>query len=136
MTIHFASRILLILAVAATPFAAAASDDPPALDPDAHVAAVKTIIEAYGAEDQKAWNGLFYERVRGRQPDELWQSAGVLIQKFGKIEGIELARSDTEAKGVFVKVTFENATRELFVRMKSGKVRQLDYVPPPDADSN
>ena len=136
MTIHFVSRILLTLAVAAAPFVAAASDDPPAVDPDAHVAAVKSLIEAYDAKDQETWNGLFYERVRGRQPEELWQSAGVLIQKFGKIEAIELARSDAEAKGVFVKVTFESATRELFVRMKNGKVRQLDYVPPPDADSN
>ena len=108
--------------------------DAPAIDPEAHVAAVKALIEAYEAEDQETWNALFYKRVRGRQPDELWQSAGVLIYKFGKIESIELARWDADAKGAFVKVTFENAVRELFVRMKDGKVRQLDYVPPPDAD--
>ena len=136
MTTHFANRILLTIAIAATPLAAAASEDTPALDTEAHVGAVKTLIAAYEAEDQETWNGVFYKRVRGRQPEELWQSAGVLIQKFGKIEAIELARSDTDAKGVFVKVTFASATRELFVRMKDGKVRQLDYVPPPDADSD
>lgn len=102
----------------------------PAPDAGAHVAAVETLVAAHQAEDQDAWNAQFYERVRGRQPDELWQSAGVLIQKFGKIQKTELAKWDADAKGAFVKVTFENATRELFVRMKDGKVRQLDYVPP------
>ena len=134
MTIHFASRILLVLAIAAAPFAAAASEDALAPEPQAHVAAVQALIDAYQAEDQETWNGLFYKRVRGQQPDELWQSAGVLIHKFGEIEKIELGTWDADAKGAFVKVTFESATRELFVRMKDGKVRQLDYVPPPDAD--
>ena len=103
---------------------------------------VKALINAFDEDDELPTMAALVEelaitaeRLR-RQPEELWQSAGVLIHKFGKIGGIELARSDTDAKGVFVKVTFENATRELFVRMKDGKVRQLDYVPPPDADSD
>ena len=129
-----AAHLLFSLAIAATPLASSVADETPAIDPEAHVAAVKALIEAYEAEDHETWNALFYKRVRGRQPDELWQSAGVLIYKFGKIESIELARWDADAKGAFVKVTFENAVRELFVRMKDGKVRQLDYVPPPDAD--
>ena len=134
MTIHFPGRILLTLAVATTPFAAAASDESPALEPEAHVAVVRTLIEAYEAEDQETWNAQFYKRVRGRQPEELWQSASVLTSKFGKIEKVELARWDAGAKGAFIKVTFENATRELFVRMKDGQVRQLDYVPPANAE--
>ena len=125
----FAACWLLALAVAGTPMTVGAGEDP-APDTDAHLKAVETLVTAYQAEDRDTWNAQFYERVRGQQPDELWQSAGVLTQKFGKIEKTELAKWDADAKGAFVKVTFENATRELFVRMKDGKVRQLDYVPP------
>ena len=130
MTIEYAARLLLTLAIAAMPTGSPAVEETPPPNPDAHVAVVKTLVEAFEAEDQKTWNAQFSERVRGRQPDELWQSAAGLISKFGKIEKIELARWDTDSKGAYVKLTFETATRELFVRMEEGKVRQLDYVPP------
>ncbi len=123
MKIEYAARLLVTLALAAMPAASQAAQETPPPDPEAHVEIVKTLVKAFEAGDQKTWNAQFSERVPGSQPDELWKSAGVLISKFGKIEKIQLARWDTDSKGAFVKITFENATRELFVRMEEGKVR-------------
>jgi len=97
----------------------------------AYVASVRALVNVLRDGDSEAFEARFAKKVRGMQPDELWQAAHNLVARFGEIEGVELASLDEESGGAFVKVTFANAKREVFVRLSGEKkIRQLTYVPP------
>jgi len=96
-----------------------------------HVAAVRALVAAVEAGEQDAFEARFGRRVRGMQPDELWEGARNLVGRFGAIEDVSLGSLDEESGGVYVKVTFATADREVFVRLDDdGLIRQLLYVPP------
>ncbi len=96
-----------------------------------HVENVRALVEAFSAGDFEAFESRFAKKVRGMQPDELWQAAHTLVARFGEIQDVALASFDEDSGGAFVKVTFAHAERELFVRLNEDKrIRQLTYVPP------
>ena len=100
-------------------------------DGSAHVESVRALVEAFGASEFEAFETRFAEKVRGMQPDELWQGAQTLVARFGEIQGVALASFDEDSGGAFVKVTFAHAEREVFVRLgEDERIRQLTYVPP------
>ena len=97
----------------------------------AHVENVRALVDAFGADDFEAFESRFAKKVRGMQPDELWEAAQTLVARFGEIQGVAFASLDEDSGGAFVKVTFAQAERELFVRLNEDKrIRQLTYVPP------
>ena len=97
----------------------------------AHVENVRALVEAFSAGDFESFESRFAKKVRGMQPDELWQAAHTLVARFGEIQGVALASLDEDSGGAFVNVTFAHAERELFVRLNEDKrIRQLTYVPP------
>ena len=97
----------------------------------AHVENVRGLVEALSAGDFEAFETRFAKKVRGMQPDELWKAAHTLVTRFGEIQDVALASLDEDSGGVFVKVTFAHAERELFVRLnEDNRIRQLTYVPP------
>jgi hypothetical protein len=96
-----------------------------------YVESVRAVVDAFGAGDFGAFASQFARKVRGMQPDELWEGAQTLVTRFGEIENVALASFDEDSGGAFVKVTFARAERELFVRLDGeGRIRQLTYVPP------
>ena len=97
----------------------------------AYVAHVRALVEAVGAGDFEAFESRFAKKVRGLQPDELWEGAQTLVTRFGEIQDVALASLDEDSGGAFVKVTFAHAEREVFVRLgEDERIRQLTYVPP------
>lgn len=97
------------------------------------VGPVRGLVDALDKEDFESFRALFAKRTRGMQPDELWRSARGLLAKFGKIRAVEFSslNEDEDSGGAYVKVQFERATREVFVRLNAeDKIRQLLYVPP------
>ena len=89
-------------------------------------------MKAIEAEDYETFESYFSENTKGLQPDQLWRGVFGLLQKFGQIKTLEFREMDEGSGGAFVIVTFENAKRDVFVRLskKSGKIRELTYVPP------
>jgi hypothetical protein len=97
------------------------------------VRAVERVVEALDAKDYERFESCFTESTIGLQPDELWQGAFGVLAKFGKVTRLDFSRRDEASAGAFVKVQFERAVREVFVRLsREGKLRELTYVPPPD----
>jgi len=96
------------------------------------LSAVEHVVKAIEAEDYETFESYFSENTRGLQPDQLWSGATRLLRKFGRIESFEFREMDEGSGGAFVIVTFENAKRDVFVRLskKTGKIRELTYVPP------
>ena len=94
--------------------------------------AVEHVVKAIEAEDYETFESYFSENTRGLQPDQLWRRAFGLLRKFGRIKTLEFREMDEGSGGAFVIVTFENAKRDVFVRLskKTGKIRELTYVPP------
>ncbi len=94
--------------------------------------AVERVVSAIESDDYETFESYFSENTRGRQPDELWSGAFGLLRKFGKIRNVDFHEMDEGSGGAFVTVTFENAKRDVFVRLskKTGKIRELTYVPP------
>jgi hypothetical protein len=96
-----------------------------------YVAHVRALVEAVGAGNFEAFESRFAKKVRGLQPDELWEGAQTLVTRFGEIQDVALASLDEDSGGAFVKVTFAQAEREVFVRLgEDERIRQLTYVPP------
>jgi len=92
---------------------------------------LRHLVEALGAGDFEVFESRFAKKVRGMQPEELWQGAQTLITRFGKIENVALASLDEGSGGAFVKVTFARTERAVFVRLDGDEhIRQLTYVPP------
>ena len=99
------------------------------------VDAVDRVVKALEVDDYEKFESFFTEVTKGRQPDELWRGAQGVIYKFGKIQKLELSELDEGFGGAFVKVTFERAVREVFVRLTDElKIRELTYVAPANAD--
>jgi len=94
--------------------------------------AVEHVVKAIEAEDYETFESYFSENTRGAQPDQLWSGAFGLLQKFGQIEKLDFREMDEGSGGAFLTVTFEKAKRDVFVRLskKTGKIRELTYVPP------
>jgi len=115
----------LLLLVAAT----FAGEDPTKED---FLGAVERVVKAIEAEDYETFESYFSENTRGLQPDQLWSGATRILRKFGRIESFEFREMDEGSGGAFVIITFENAKRDVFVRLskKTGKIRELTYVPP------
>ncbi len=115
----------LLLLVAAT----FAGEDPTKED---FMGAVERVVKAIEAEDYETFESYFSENTRGLQPDQLWSGATRILRKFGRIESFEFREMDEGSGGAFVIITFENAKRDVFVRLskKTGKIRELTYVPP------
>jgi len=115
----------LLLLVAAT----FAREDPTKED---FLGAVERVVKAIEAEDYETFESYFSENTRGLQPDQLWSGATRILRKFGRIESFEFREMDEGSGGAFVIITFENAKRDVFVRLskKTGKIRELTYVPP------
>ena len=114
----------LLLLVAAT----FAGEDPTKED---FMGAVERVVKAIEAEDYETFESYFSENTRGLQPDQLWSGATRILRKFGRIESFEFREMDEGSGGAFVIITFENAKRDVFVRLskKTGKIRELTYVP-------
>ena len=122
-------KMIFALAVLAIVTAVFAEEGPTQED---FLSAVEHVVKAIEAEDYETFEGYFSENTRGAQPDELWRGAFGLLQKFGKIKKLDFREMDEGSGGAFVIVTFENAKRDVFVRLskKTGKIRELTYVPP------
>jgi hypothetical protein len=92
---------------------------------------VEQVVEALDAKDYERFESYFTESTIGLQPDELWRGAFGVLAKFGKVTRLDFSRRDEASGGAFVKVQFERAVREVFVRLsREGKLRELTYVPP------
>ena len=99
------------------------------------VDAVKRVVENLEDEDYQAFERLFTDVTKGLQPDELWRAALGVLEKFGNVQKVEFSELDGGSEGAFVKVYFEEATREMFVRLTDeNKIRELTYVPPMNVD--
>ncbi len=99
------------------------------------VDAVKRVVENLEDEDYQAFERLFTDVTKGLQPDELWRAALGVLEKFGNVQKVEFSELDEGSGGAFVKVYFEEATREMFVRLTDeNKIRELTYVPPMNVD--
>ena len=97
-----------------------------------HVEAVHRVVHVVGTRDYEGFESLFATRMKGMEPDQLWQGAFVVLMKFGQVK--KLAFSELDGDGAFVRVHFERAQRELYVRLDDeNKIRELSYVPPLDA---
>ena len=97
--------------------------------------AVKRVVKNLEDKDYQAFESLFTDVTKGLQPDELWRAALGVLGKFGNVQKVEFSELDEGSGGAFVKVYFETATREMFVRLTDeGKVRELTYVPPMNVD--
>ena len=69
----------------------------------------------------------------GPSPDSV--TVASWVAKFGAITKVEFSELDESSGGAFVKVFFEGATREVFVRLtEDKKLEELTYVPPMNAD--
>ena len=101
----------------------------------AFVDAVKRVVKNLEDKDYQAFESLFTEVTKGLQPDELWRAALGVLGKFGDVQKVEFSELDEGSGGAFVKVYFEEATREMFVRLTDeNKIRELTYVPPMNVD--
>jgi hypothetical protein len=97
----------------------------------AFVDAVERVVKALEKKDYDTFEGYFTEVTKGLQPNELWRGAFGVLGKFGRVQRLEFSELDEGSGGAFVKVYFENATREVFVRLTDeNKIRELTYVPP------
>ena len=119
---------LLVLLFASVAWSAAAEKND-------FVEAVERVVETLADEDYDAFEALFTDITKGLQPDELWRGAFRVLGKFGAITKVEFSELDESSGGAFVKVFFEGATREVFVRLtEEKKLEELTYVPPMNAD--
>jgi len=101
----------------------------------AFVDAVKRVVKNLEDKDYQAFESLFTEVTKGLQPDQLWRAALGVLGKFGNVQKVEFSELDEGSGGAFVKVYFEEATREMFVRLTDeDKIRELTYVPPMNVD--
>ena len=125
-------RMGLTLAFVSTA-AIAIATEPPELATFAD--AVKRVVKNLEDKDYQAFESLFTDVTKGLQPDELWRAALGVLRKFGNVQKVEFSELDEGSGGAFVKVYFETATREMFVRLTDeGKIRELTYVPPMNVD--
>jgi len=121
---------LLALSLASSAWSA-----PPAPEHADFVGAVERVVETVADKDYDAFEALFTEVTKGMQPDELWRGAFGVVGKFGAIQKVEFSELDESSGGAFVKVFFERATREVFLRLtEDRKIEELTYVPPMNAD--
>lgn len=96
------------------------------------VAALELVIKALSANDYEKFETYFTKNTVGMQPNELWPAAKGVLTKFGNVKRLEF--SQLEGEGAFVKMHFEQATREVFIRLdEQNKIRELTYVPPAEA---
>ncbi len=122
----------LTLAFVSTAAIAIAAEPP---KQTAFVDAVKRVVKNLEDKDYQAFESLFTDVTKGLQPDELWRAALGVLGKFGNVQKVEFSELDEGSGGAFVKVYFETATREMFVRLTDeGKIRELTYVPPMNVD--
>jgi len=91
--------------------------------------AVERVPLAIKADDFELFESYFVPTTVGMQPNELWRGALGVLLKFGPVHRIEFSEMDGDA--AFVKVHFQNASRELVVQFgDKDKLRELSYVPP------
>ena len=125
-------RIGLTLAFVSIAATAIAAEEPKEA---AFVDAVKQVVKNLEGKDYQAFESLFTDVTKGLQPDELWRAALGVLGKFGDVQKVEFSEFDEGSGGAFIKVYFETATREMFVRLTDeDKIRELTYVPPMNVD--
>ena len=101
----------------------------------AFVDAVERVVKALEEKDYETFESYFTEVTKGLQPDEIWRAASGVLGKFGDVQKVEFSELDEGSGGAFVKVHFEKATREMFVRLTDeDKIREFTYVPPMNVD--
>ncbi|MCI0485330.1 MAG: hypothetical protein L0229_01890 [Blastocatellia bacterium] len=96
---------------------------------DRFVRAVERVVAALDAEDYSKFESLIDKGVTSISAQELWPAARGILAKFGKVQKVEFSEFDGD--GAFVKVQFERAKREVYVRLNDqDKFIELTYVPP------
>lgn len=96
---------------------------------DRFVKAVEGVIAALDAQDYSRFESLIATGVTSISAKDLWPAARGILAKFGKAQKVEFSEFDGD--GAFVKVQFERAKREVYVRLdEQDKFIELTYVPP------
>ena len=97
----------------------------------AFVEAVDRVVKAVAANDYELFESYFAKVIKNMQPEEIWRGAFVVMDKFGNVHKLEFSELDEDSGGAFVRVSFERATRDVFVRLtEDNKIKELSYVPP------